>query len=183
MYKSPTPWMSHTQQRWPLLTQLKPGPIRIIKQGGEEEILYVSGGYLEVQPNLVTLLADTAVRAKDVDEAAALEAQKEAEKALANKTGEFEYSRAAAELADWQLQADGRQGEILLGLGLAQRLHALQSLPPARLPEALRRREAMLRLVDPAGLGEFRWLLYGAGLEPSRFSFSVPQDNTESRPG
>ena len=59
----------------PLLTQLKPGPIRIIKQGGEEEILYVSGGYLEVQPNLVTLLADTAVRAKDVDEAAALEAQ------------------------------------------------------------------------------------------------------------
>ncbi|GAA0846164.1 F0F1 ATP synthase subunit epsilon [Marinobacter pelagius] len=84
----------------PLLTQLKPGPIRIIKQGGEEEILYVSGGYLEVQPNLVTLLADTAVRAKDVDEAAALEAQKEAEKALADKTGEFEYSRAAAELAE-----------------------------------------------------------------------------------
>lgn len=60
----------------------------------------MSGGYLEVQPNLVTLLADTAVRAKDVDEAAALEAQKEAEKALANKTGEFEYSRAAAELAE-----------------------------------------------------------------------------------
>lgn len=73
----------------PLLTQLKPGPIRIIKQGGEEEILYVSGGYLEVQPNLVTLLADTAVRAKDVDEAAAIEAQREAEKALANQTGEF----------------------------------------------------------------------------------------------
>ncbi len=84
----------------PLLTQLKPGPIRIIKQGGEEEILYVSGGYLEVQPNLVTLLADTAVRAKDVDEAAAIEAQREAEKALANQTGEFEYSRAAAELAE-----------------------------------------------------------------------------------
>ena len=83
-----------------VLPQLEPGPIRIIKQGGEEEILYVSGGYLEVQPNLVTLLADTAVRAKDVDEAAALEAQKEAEKALANKTGEFEYSRAAAELAE-----------------------------------------------------------------------------------
>jgi F-type H+-transporting ATPase subunit epsilon len=77
-----------------------PGPIRIIKQGGEEEILYVSGGYLEVQPNLVTLLADTAVRAKDVDEAAAIEAQREAEKALANQTGEFEYSRAAAELAE-----------------------------------------------------------------------------------
>lgn len=84
----------------PLLTALKPGPVRVIKQGGEEEIIYVSGGYLEVQPNVVTLLADTALRAKDVDEAAALEAQREAEKALANKTGEFEYSRAAAELAE-----------------------------------------------------------------------------------
>ena len=72
----------------------------MIKQGGEEEILYVSGGYLEVQPTVVTLLADTAVRAKDVDEAAALEAQREAEKALANQTSEFEYSRAAVELAE-----------------------------------------------------------------------------------
>jgi len=84
----------------PLLTALKPGAVRIIKQGGEEDVLYVSGGYLEVQPNLVTLLADTAVRAKDVDEAAALQAQKDAEAALANKTGEFEYYRAAAELAE-----------------------------------------------------------------------------------
>jgi len=84
----------------PLLTALKPGAVKIVKQDGKEEILYVSGGYLEVQPNLITLMADTAVRAKDVDEAAALEAQKEAEKALANKTGEFEYSRAATELAE-----------------------------------------------------------------------------------
>ncbi|MGP4845471.1 F0F1 ATP synthase subunit epsilon [Marinobacter sp. 1Y8] len=84
----------------PLLTKLKPGPVRVIKQGGEEEILYVSGGYLEVQSTVVTLLADTAVRAKDVDEAAALEAQREAEKALANQTSEFEYSRAAVELAE-----------------------------------------------------------------------------------
>lgn len=84
----------------PLLTQLKPGPVRVIKQGGEEEILYVSGGYLEVQPSVVTLLADTAIRAKDVDEAAAQQAQREAEKALANKTSEFEYGRAAAELAE-----------------------------------------------------------------------------------
>jgi len=84
----------------PLLTELKPGSVRIIKQDGKEEVLYVSGGYLEVQPNLITLMADTAVRAKDVDEAAALEAQREAEKALANKTGEFEYSRAATELAE-----------------------------------------------------------------------------------
>ena len=60
----------------PLLTALKPGAVRIVKQGGDEEILYVSGGYLEVQPNIITLMADTAVRAKDVDEAAALEAQK-----------------------------------------------------------------------------------------------------------
>lgn len=84
----------------PLLTALKPGAVKIVKQDGKEEILYVSGGYLEVQPNLITLMADTAVRAKDVDEAAALEAQNQAEKALANKTGEFEYSRAAAELAE-----------------------------------------------------------------------------------
>jgi len=84
----------------PLLTALKPGAVRIVKQGGDEEVLYVSGGYLEVQPNIITLMADTAVRAKDVDEAAALEVQKEAEKALANKTGEFEYSRAAVELAE-----------------------------------------------------------------------------------
>jgi F-type H+-transporting ATPase subunit epsilon len=84
----------------PLLTALKPGSVRIVKQDGKEEILYVSGGYLEVQPNLITLMADTAIRAKDVDEAAALEAQNEAEKALANKTGEFEYSRAATELAE-----------------------------------------------------------------------------------
>jgi F-type H+-transporting ATPase subunit epsilon len=84
----------------PLLTALKPGPVRVIKQGGEEEIFYVSGGYLEVQPTLITLLADTAARADDMDEAAALEAKREAEKALANKTGEFEYSRAAGELAE-----------------------------------------------------------------------------------
>lgn len=84
----------------PLLTALKPGPVRVIKQGGEEEVFYVSGGYLEVQPSMITLLADTAARAGDMDEAAALEAKREAEKALANKTGEFEYSRAAAELAE-----------------------------------------------------------------------------------
>jgi len=84
----------------PLLTALKPGPVRVIKQGGGEEVIYVSGGYLEVQPSVVTLLADTAVRAKDLDEAAAQQEQREAEKALANRTGEFEYSRAAAELAE-----------------------------------------------------------------------------------
>jgi F-type H+-transporting ATPase subunit epsilon len=84
----------------PLLTRLKPGPVRVIRQNGEEEIYYVSGGYLEVQPNLVTVLADTALRADDMDQAAAEQAKREAEKALANKTGEFEYSQAAARLAE-----------------------------------------------------------------------------------
>lgn len=84
----------------PLLTGLQPGPIRVIKQDGEEEVYYVSGGYLEVQPYHVTVLADTALRADDMDEAAALEAKKEAEQALANQTGEFDYSRAATQLAE-----------------------------------------------------------------------------------
>ena len=84
----------------PLLSALKPGPIRVIKQGGEEEVFYVSGGYLEVQPNVVTILSDSAQRAADMDEAAALEAKQEAEKALANQSGDFDYSKAATQLAE-----------------------------------------------------------------------------------
>jgi F-type H+-transporting ATPase subunit epsilon len=84
----------------PLLTALKPGPVRIIKQGGEEEVIYVSGGYLEVQPNNISVLADTAVRANDLDEAAALEAQKHAQKALENQSADFDYSRAMTQLAE-----------------------------------------------------------------------------------
>ena len=84
----------------PLLTGINPGPVRIIKQGGEEEIYYLSGGFVEVQPYLVSILADTALRADDMDEAAALEAKKEAEQALHNQSGEFNYSRAAAQLAE-----------------------------------------------------------------------------------
>ena len=84
----------------PLLTALKPGPIRIIKQGGEEEVIYVSGGYLEVQPNNISVLADTALRAADLDEAAALEAQKHAQKALENQSADFDYSRAMTQLAE-----------------------------------------------------------------------------------
>jgi len=84
----------------PLLTGLQPGPIRVIKQDGEEEVYYVSGGYLEVQPYHVTVLADTALRAHDMDEAAALEAKKEAEQALHNQSGDFDYSRAATQLAE-----------------------------------------------------------------------------------
>lgn len=83
----------------PLLTELKPGPIRVIKQGGEEEIFYLSGGFLEVQPYEVKVLADTALRAHDLDEAAAIEAKKQAEHAAINKTGEMDYSRALAEAA------------------------------------------------------------------------------------
>jgi len=82
-----------------LLTDLKPGPVRIIKQDGEEEIYYLSGGYLEVQPNRISILADSALRADDLDEAAALEAKKEAESNLHNQSGEFNYSRAASQLA------------------------------------------------------------------------------------
>jgi F-type H+-transporting ATPase subunit epsilon len=84
----------------PLLTGLQPGPIRVIKQDGVEEVYYVSGGYLEVQPYQVSVLADTALRADDMDEAAALEAKREAEHALANQSGDFDYSRAATQLAE-----------------------------------------------------------------------------------
>jgi len=83
----------------PLLSSLKPGPVRVIKQGGEEEVYYVSGGFLEVQPNLATVLADTAIRAADIDEASALEAQKLAEQEINNKSGDIDYSLAAARLA------------------------------------------------------------------------------------
>lgn len=84
----------------PLLTSLKPGPIRLKVQGGEEEIYYVSGGFLEVQPHTVTVLADTALREGDMDEAAAEEAKRQAEQALANQSGELDYSKAAAQLAE-----------------------------------------------------------------------------------
>ena len=84
----------------PLLSDLKPGPVRIIKEADNEEIYYLSGGYLEVQPNAISILADTAVRADDIDEAAAAEAVKAAEQGLANQAGEIEYSKAAAMLAE-----------------------------------------------------------------------------------
>jgi F-type H+-transporting ATPase subunit epsilon len=84
----------------PLLTGLVPGPVRVITQGGEEDIFYVSGGFLEVQPGVVTILADTAIRADDVDEAAAEEARLAAEQELANQSGEFDYGRASSRLAE-----------------------------------------------------------------------------------
>lgn len=84
----------------PLLTALKPGPVQIVREGGAEEIYYVSGGFLEVQPGSINILADTALRADDMDEAAALEAKKRAEQAFTNKKGEFDYGRAAVTLAE-----------------------------------------------------------------------------------
>ena len=84
----------------PLLTALIPGPVKLILQNGEEEVFYVSGGFLEVQGGIVTLLSDTALRADDLDEAAAQQAVEDAEKAIANQGAEFDYSTAAAQLAE-----------------------------------------------------------------------------------
>lgn len=84
----------------PLLTGIRPGPVRLKFDNGEEEVFFASGGFLEVQPGVVTVLADTAVRAEDLDEASAAQAQKEAEHALAERTAGVEYSVAAAQLAE-----------------------------------------------------------------------------------
>jgi len=84
----------------PLLTLIKPGTIRILPaDGGEEEVIYVSGGMMEVQPDRVTVLADTSVRAHDLDEAKAMEAERLAKEALANRAGKLEVAKAQAELA------------------------------------------------------------------------------------
>jgi len=85
----------------PFISYLKPGEVRVKPEGKEEEyFFFVSGGMLEVQPHVVTVLADTAIRAKDLDEAAAMEAKKRAEEALTDKRAEFDYARAQAELAE-----------------------------------------------------------------------------------
>ena len=84
----------------PLITDLKPGPIRLIKQGGAAEVFYISGGFLEVQPNMVKVLADTVQRAADLDEASALAAVKAAENALNEKGADFDYGSATARLAE-----------------------------------------------------------------------------------
>ena len=80
---------------------VKPGTVRIKPaNGGEEELIFVAGGILEVQPNVVTVLADTAIRGHDLDEAKALEARKLAQEHLADRTGKMEYAQAMAELAE-----------------------------------------------------------------------------------
>lgn len=83
----------------PLLTRIKPGGVRVQHSDGQEDFFYVSGGLLEVQPHVVTVLADTAQRAADIDEAAALAAKERAEEALRDREAEMDYARAAAELA------------------------------------------------------------------------------------
>ncbi len=89
-----------TPRHAPLLTRLRPGEVRVQTQSGQEEMFYVSGGMLEVQPHVVTILADTAIRAHDLDEAQALEAKERAEKMLADKGADIDYARAQAELAE-----------------------------------------------------------------------------------
>jgi len=86
-------------EHMPLLTRVKPGTVRIRKEGAEEEVIYVSGGMMEVQPDRVTILADTSIRAHDLDEAKAMEAVRQAKEALADKTGAMDFAKAQAELA------------------------------------------------------------------------------------
>jgi F-type H+-transporting ATPase subunit epsilon len=84
-----------------LVTRLKPGEVRVDTGGGKDmQHFYVSGGILEIQPHVVTVLADTAIRAADLDEAAAEEAKRRAEEAMADRSAEFEYAKAQAELAE-----------------------------------------------------------------------------------
>lgn len=88
----------------PLLTQLREGEVRLKISSTREESFYISGGMLEVQPYKVTVLSDTALRAHDIDEAAALEAKQRAEKMLSDKKTDFEYAKAQAELTEAMLQ-------------------------------------------------------------------------------
>jgi F-type H+-transporting ATPase subunit epsilon len=88
----------------PMLTKIKSGMVRIKAQLQEEELIYVSGGMLEVQPDIVTILADTAVRSHDLDEAKALEAKRAAEEAMKNKESELDYVKAQAELIEAMAQ-------------------------------------------------------------------------------
>jgi len=83
-----------------LLTTLRPGHVRVLLPNQEEEVFYISGGMLEVQPYIVSVLADTVIRADDIDEAAALSAKEQAEKALAGKMSKIDIARATVELAE-----------------------------------------------------------------------------------
>ena len=89
----------------PLLTGIEPGPVTLRLEDGGEDVFFASGGFLEVQPGIVTVLADTALRAEDIDEAAAIEVKDRAERNLSEQAADFDYSLATAQLAD----AAGRQ--------------------------------------------------------------------------
>ena len=86
----------HTQ----MLSTLKPGVVRVVEENGEEQSFYVSGGILEVQPHIVTVLSDTALRAADIDESAAIEAKTRAEAAMKDKASEMDYAKAKSELIE-----------------------------------------------------------------------------------
>jgi F-type H+-transporting ATPase subunit epsilon len=86
-------------EHMPLLTRIKPGTVRILSEGNPEEVIYVSGGMMEVQPDRVTVLADTSVRAHDLDEAKAMEAERLAKEAMASHTGKMEHAEALNALA------------------------------------------------------------------------------------
>ena len=91
----------------PLITQIKPGPVRVVDEGGDEQFFFCGGGIIEVQPHIVTVLADTAMRGDDLDAAAAQRAKEEAERELQNRQGDMEVAEAQAKLAEAiaQLQA------------------------------------------------------------------------------
>ncbi len=88
----------------PLISKLSPGEVRVKINDKESQEYYISGGLLEVQPHVVTVLADAAIRAKDIDEAAALEAKARAEEALRDKSGKIDYAKAQAQLAEAIMQ-------------------------------------------------------------------------------
>ena len=89
-----------TPRHAPLLTNLKPGPVKLVLEGGEEEVFFASGGFLEVQPGVITLLTDVAERADDIDAAEAERAKELAERELEDQKSELDYSLAAARLAE-----------------------------------------------------------------------------------
>ena len=93
-----------TPRHAPFISKLTPGEVRVKINDSESLPFFISGGIIEVQPHLITILADTAIRAKDIDEAAALEARSKAEEALADKSGKIDYAKAQAELAQAIMQ-------------------------------------------------------------------------------
>jgi len=84
----------------PLLTKLKAGEVRVRGENGEDESFFITGGILEIQPHVVTVLSDTAIRASDLDEAAAIEAKQHAEEAMQNRSSEMDFAKAKAELME-----------------------------------------------------------------------------------